>query len=134
MTDAAHPQYTTAEVIRAYISLRDAIEQITDEAKAKTDGMKAQLAQLGAYLHKQLHDAGEKSKGTAEGTAFIDTVDFAKVSNWDNTIQYIIENEAWHFLKKDINKSAVKEYVELHGVPPPGVDYVTKEECKVRRK
>ena len=44
--------------------------------------------------------SGETQKKTPSGTAFITTVDFANVAEWDAVLDFIKENEAWDMLEK----------------------------------
>lgn len=130
------PQVSTDDVILAYIALRDRKDRINADAKAQAAQIDEQLVQLQAWLHNNMLSAGLQSCGSQDGTAFFEDVKFAKVEGgqWDTTLQFIVENKAWHFLKKDINKTAVEEYIGQHGVPPPGINWVVKKEVKVRRK
>lgn len=121
-------------VIAKYVELRDQKAKIAADAKAQTEAIDVKLKTIEAWLHKKLHDLGAESFKTDFGTAFLKESDFCSVADWNATLSYIRENEAWHMLKKDVSKNAVVEYITEHQAPPPGINYGKKEEVQIRRK
>jgi len=126
-------QYKIDDIVARYVQLRDQKDKIAADAKAQTEQIVKQMQIIEGWLHTKLQELGVESFKTDAGTAFVKTSDFAGVQDFNLVIQYVKENEAWNLLKKDVNKTAVKEYLAEHGVPPPGVNYGTKQEVQVRR-
>lgn len=134
---AAQPnviQIKTDEVIAKYISLRDEKDRINAAAKAQVKGLDDQLGLIEAWLLNEFNLTGASSISSDFGTAFVKDSDYANVSDWNQTIEFIKANGMWQMLKKDVNKTAVKEFIDETGVPPPGVNWGSKREVQVRRK
>jgi len=126
-------QHKLDTVIAKYIELRDQKAKIAADAKSATEKIDADLKIIEGWLHAKLHEMGAESFKADCGTAFLKQSDYCNVSDWNQTLPFIRENEAWHMLKKDVSKAAVQEYIKEHNVPPPGVNYGMKEEVQVRR-
>ena len=132
MSEAAG-QFKIDDIVARYIDLRDTKAKLAADVKIKTEQIDTQLKVIEGWLHNKLHELGADSFKTEHGTAFLQTTDFCGVQDWNLTLQYIRENEAWNLLNKAVNKTAVKEYIAENQVPPPGVNYGQKEEVMVRR-
>ena len=128
------PQPTTEHLVQSYIQLRDKKEAIQHAADAQIAEIVKVMDAIEVHVHRLLNEAGEQSRSTKFGTAFKEKVTTAKCSNWDNLLAFIVENKAWQYLKRDVNKTAVEEYVAANGVPPPGVDRQQFEKVKFKRK
>ena len=53
------------------------------------------------------------------GTAFLTTVDFANVADWDAVLTFIRDTEAYDMLEKRVSKTAVRGYIEANKAVPP---------------
>ncbi len=73
-----------------------------------------------------------KSAGTGH-QAYFTTKDSVKVGDWDQTLAYIKENQAYHLLNQAVNKTSVKEFIEANKTPPPGVEYSSFRDLAWRR-
>jgi hypothetical protein len=128
------PQFKVDEVIAKYIDLRDRKDKINADAKAAVKAVDANLDIIEAWLLNQANEQGVSSFACDIGTAFVKETDFANVSDWNLTLPFIQTHGLWQMLKKDVNKTAVKEFIDANGVPPPGVNWGSKREIQVRRK
>ena len=126
-------ELSTDRVIETYLKLRAKKEAIEAEAKEKVVEIKANLLKLEAYLKEKMDAEGETSKKTPFGTAFITTTDFAQVGDWDATLSFIKENEAWDMLEKRVSKTAVRGYIDANKAVPDGVNYGTRIDVNVRK-
>lgn len=133
LEQSAEPQYKIEDVVLRYVQLRDQKDKIAADAKAQTETIGKQLQVIEGWLHGMLQKLGAESFKTEHGTAFIKQTDYAGVQDFNLVVEYVKQNDAWNLLKKDVNKTAVKEYINEHGVPPPGVNYGMKQEVQVRR-
>lgn len=127
-------QFNLTEIIAKYVALRDAKDAINAKAKADIKVIDVDLDIIEAWLLNQANEQGVNSFATDAGTAFVKETDYANVSDWNLTIAFIIENKMFQMLKKDVNKTAVKEFIDANGVPPPGVNWGAKKEVQIRRK
>jgi hypothetical protein len=126
-------QFKIEDVVARYIGLRDEKDKIEADAKARVEKLAEQMRIIEGWLHQQMQTLGVESFKTEYGTAFVKMTDFCGVQDWNLTLQYIQENQAWNLLNKAVNKTAVKEFIAENQVPPPGVNYGMKQEVQVRR-
>lgn len=121
-------------VIKKYIELRDDIDRVEAEAKAKKAPLVAAMETLGNVLLKLSNDqGGVKSFKTNAGTAFRQTVTRASVQNSDEFFEHLKTTGDFHLLTKAVNKTAVQDYINTHERPPPGVGWTVMHEMQVRR-
>ena len=121
------------EVISLYMRLRNEKAAIEADTKEKVADIKAKMAKVEAYIKQLADDQGVTSFKTKSGTAFVTTVDFASVSDWDAVLDYIKAHEAYDLLEKRVAKKAVREVIDSLGQVPPGVNYGTKIEVNFRK-
>lgn len=126
-------ELTVDQVVAGYLTLRGQKEQIKHEAEEKVRAIEANMDKMEAWLLEQANAQGVTSFKTKHGTAFLTTVDFANVADWDSVLRYIKENEAFDLLERRVSKTAVRGYIDNHGAVPSGVNYGTKLEVNVRK-
>ncbi len=124
---------TVDSVIGAYMVLRRNKEQIEAQAKEDIAKVKANMEKIEAWVKQQADTMGVTSFKTKHGTAFLTTTDYANVADWDAMLSYVRENDAYDMLEKRVSKTAVRGYIELNKVVPPGVNYGTKLEVNIRK-
>jgi hypothetical protein len=113
------------EAVDKYIRLR-ALKTEKDQAhKAAMATINNAMDQLEAWLLDQMNQLGIESVRTEAGTAYKTTNTSATVSDWEQTLPFIIENELWSMLERRVSKSAVEEYMQVNGELPPGVSVRT---------
>lgn len=120
------------KVIARYMQFRQERDDIERVAKEKIKTIDASMDKLEAFILAKMEAEGVTTFKTPFGTAFKSTSDFASVSSWDDTLEFIKDQEAWHLLERRVNKIAVREYVDSGSVPP-GVTYGTKVNVSIRR-
>jgi len=52
---------------------------------------------------------------------------------WNGILTHIRKFGNWNLLNKAVNKTAVKEYIEVHKAPPPGVKYDSYRDLQWRK-
>ena len=124
---------TVDKVIAKYIDCRKTKDAIESEAKAKVSDIKEQMAKLEAWLKEKADQDGVDSFKTSNGTAFLTTTDFARVEDWDSTLEFIKDNEAYDLLEKRVSKTAVRGYIEANKSVPSGINYGTRIDVNVRK-
>ena len=122
-----------SKIIDTYLSLRADKEAVEAKAKEKVSKIKEQMAKLEAYIKQRADEQGVDSFKTKVGTAFLTTVDFAQVADWDATLEFIKDNEAYDLLEKRVSKRAVRGYIEEQKEVPAGINYGTRIDVNVRR-
>jgi len=121
------------DVIRTYMKLRDQKAAIEGEVKERVSELKAKMEKLEAYLKTQMDAQGLTSFKSDYGTAFLTTTDYANVADWDATLNFIRDNDAYDMLEKRVSKIAVRGYIEITKAVPPGINYGTKLEVNIRK-
>lgn len=143
-TSAPQPQAQPAQapsgisvdvVIQKYIDTRDEIAEINKEAEARIAVLKEFQVKREAWLKGQLEALGVESLRAAAGTVFKDKKRFASVADNETFLSWV--HEDWDtrrfFLTKGVSKSMVEDRLAKGEVPPPGVNYTTVEDVKIRR-
>lgn len=124
---------TVDDVVALYVKLRGekgAIKAQADEAINKVD---VKLDKLEAWIKTKADEQGVTSFKTNHGTAFLTTVDYASVDNWDAMLKFVKENNAYDMFEKRVSKTAVRGYIDATKQVPSGVTYGTRIEVNVRK-
>lgn len=124
---------TVDRVVGAYLKLRNEKERIEAETKEKVRDIKEQMIKLEGWLMRRADEQGVTSFKTNNGTAFVTTVDFAQVADWDAVLDHVKANDAYDLLERRVSKRAVREYIDATNDIPPGVNYGSKLEVNVRK-
>jgi len=120
-------------VVAAYMKLRQKKDALKVEYEAKADVVKAKMQKIEAYIKELADQQGVTSFKTHHGTAFLTSVDYANVAEWDVTLKFIQDHNAWDMLEKRVSKRAVRGYIDANKEVPPGVNYGTRIEVNVRK-
>lgn len=121
------------DAIAAYIKLRDKKAQIKAEADKQMAEVTVKLDKLENWMKEQADAQGVTSFKTKHGTAFLTTVDFATVADWDVMLNFVKQNDAYDMFEKRVSKTAVRGYIDQMKAVPPGVNYGTRIEVNVRK-
>lgn len=126
-------EHKVDDIIGLYIKLRAKKDAIENKAKEDVKDIKAKLETLSQWIMAKADQDGVTSFKSKSGTAFVTTVDFANVADWDAVLDFIKTNDAYDMLERRISKTAVRGYIEAHKEVPAGVTYGTKIEVNVRK-
>lgn len=129
----SEPQINITDLVDRYIQLRDKKAEIMNAAKAKCARIDDALDKAEAALLAFFQTNGMDSASCGAGTAYTATRTSATVQDWDQTLEFIKGEEAWHLLEKRVSKKQVEEYVEANGDLPPGIKWSSEIIVNVRR-
>lgn len=121
------------EVIATYMRLRDKKAAIENEAREKVKAIVEKLDKLEAYLKLNMDEQGITSVKSEHGTAFLTTVDYANVQDWDAVLAFIRETGSYDMLERRVSKTAVRGYINEEKSVPPGINYGTRISVNVRK-
>jgi hypothetical protein len=127
------PEPNIEKVVSTYIKLRNSKAAVEAAAKEEVEIIKAKMVKLESWLLAQANEQNVTSFKTKSGTAFVTTVDYANVADWDAVLSFIKDNQAFDMLERRVSKTAVRGYIESMGKVPAGVNYGTKIEVNVRK-
>lgn len=122
-----------ADVISAFIKLRDDIDAMEKRQKEELKPLREKLGKCEIWLQNQIQLAGLQSLKSDKGTAFLHEVQTVSVPDWDMTRKFIQDKDMWDLLDRRVSKSAVLDYIETYGEVPPGVNVVRTKLVRVRR-
>lgn len=122
------------DAIKKYIEIRDLLEarnKKRDEAdKPYRDAMQA----LEGFLAQQFNEMGTDSIACrGVGTAYRSKLMSTKVADRGTFLGFVFDNKAEQFLTSAVSKEAVKDYIEQHQTPPPGIDVTFIHKINFRR-
>lgn len=124
---------TVDDVVALYVKLRNEKSEIKRKADEAAGAIETKLDKLEAWIKTKADEQGVTSFKTNHGTAFLTTVDYASVENWDAMVQFVKENDAFDMFEKRVSKTAVRGYIDATKQVPSGVTYGTRIEVNVRK-
>jgi hypothetical protein len=107
----------------AYLATEAELAKADAAHKEATAPLKEKLALLEQWLTTKAQEDGLENVKTAAGTVYWSVHHKATVAAREPFFAHCRETGAWDLLEARAAKTAVKSYVDAHGVPPPGVDY-----------
>jgi len=116
----------------AYVKTRDEIAALNKQI----DTLKELQAKRENYMLHQLEVLNLQNVKTPHGVTLFKTVkESVTIADWDAALQWVQENEAYEYLTKGFNKTAVLEFMgkDRENPPPPGVNFVAVRSLGVRK-
>lgn len=126
--------HSVRDVIDGFIKLRDQRDELRRKQAEEMKPYNQRMETLGNWLLGELTKLDSDSitkKGV--GTAFTSVRTSAKVTDWDETLPFILDNELTHMLERRVSKTALEEYIEANGESLPGVSITREKVINVRR-
>jgi hypothetical protein len=122
------------DAIEAYLALRKRLDEMKETHKAAEAEIAAKLEKLETFfLHFLNVSGGSSFQAKGIGTFFKQDVVSCSVKDWDATLAWIKEQDAWEFLERRVSKTVVQEYAAAQGQLPPGIDMTTAVAVRVRK-
>lgn len=116
-----------------YVQIRDQIRDMEKKHEEAIKPYKDALEQLGSVLLDHLTRTGLESARTASGTVYRTERVSASIQDVSAFWGHVVASQAWDLIDKRANKTAVTDYVSVHGTAPPGVNYAVSHVVGVRR-
>ncbi len=123
-----------AEVAKGYLTLRRQKEATAKRHKEELAPFKEKMTLMENFILRELDKEGEQSRTTPDATMFKRTKVTVAVQEWDVFLEWVKDNEAWHFLVKKAAESLVKDFLEEEGHLPPGISMRSEVAVSVRAK
>jgi hypothetical protein len=138
MTDPIQASPTTnvdvEKRVGQYIKLRDLKAEMTEKHDAELKPVTETMLMIEEELKSALNAVNATNMKTDAGTVSLSTKASASAADINAFWTWVITQGAFDMLDKKPNVTAITEYVQQHGVPPPGVNYNTRQGIGVRRK
>lgn len=124
----------TADYIAHYVKLRDKVDAMTKAFEESLVPYRQGMDAITGALTQEMDRLGTDSiKVNDVGTAYRSTVMGCKVADRDTFFKFVLDNEAVGFLTSAVTKESVKEYIDEHKCPPPGIDVTFIKKLNIRR-
>ncbi len=117
-----------------YVQLRTKIKQIKDKQAEELKPYNEALEALNNLLLAHLISTNTDSASSSSGTVYKSAKETASISDAAAFWTYVVTQANFDLLDKRANLTAVKDHIEQHKQPPPGVNFNSRAVVGVRRK
>lgn len=122
------------QLVQKYVTLRNRKAELKAKFDADTADINQTLDRCEQYFLKTMNAQGLDALPTEFGVPYKQRRTSATVGDWDATLGFIREQEAWHMLEKRVAKNAVEEYRTEHDDLPPGINWREEIVVNVRAR
>jgi hypothetical protein len=123
---------TYEEAATKYVALRAEVDRIDREAKTATAEIKSTMLDIERWFTLRAQEEGLTKIPTTAGTAYWASHSSATVADRHALFEFCKENDSWDLVESRVSKTAVRSFIEGHGVPPPGVNFSTVQVFNLR--
>ena len=123
------------QLVKAYIKMRDARQQLLREFDEADDRIKQQQDVVQQALLELCKETGTDGLKTSAGTVTRTIKTRYWTSDWNSMKNFIIENDAFELLEQRVHQTNMKSFLEENpNLMPPGMNIDSKYAITVRRK
>lgn len=126
-------QHSADEVIREFVSLRDARAVLKEQYEADDAGMKENMEKRDTWLLQKLKADKVDSIRTEYGTAYTQTKTKFSVADWPSYWKFVGDNQRFDLLEKRPSQGALSKMLEENETMPPGLNRFTEQSVTIRR-
>ena len=125
----------TDKLVRAYIKIRDARKELSDEYERQDSGLKESLEIIEAQLLEACKAIGADSIRTPYGTLSRTVKKRYWTNDWHSFYAFLKEHEALELLEKRVSQTNMSTFLEQNpALHPPGLNVDSRYSVVVRRK
>lgn len=122
------------KLVRVYMKMRAAIQEIEKEYDTKLEELKAQQQLVKNSIKDQMLSMGSKSIRTDFGTVVLAQKTRYYTNDWESFKQFVIDNDAVDLLEKRIAQSNMAKFLEENpSLVPPGLNSDSEFDVSVRK-
>jgi ATP-dependent Lon protease len=123
------------QLVKAYIKMRDARQQLLREFDEADDRIKQQQDVVQQALLELCKETGTDGLKTSAGTVTRTIKTRYWTSDWNSMKNFIKENDALELLEQRVHQTNMKSFLEDNpNLMPPGMNIDSKYAITVRRK
>ena len=133
--DVPHENPKLDELVKVYLTIRDAKSKLYNEYQLKSGELEDELKKIEVVLLDECDKVGASSIRTSVGTVTRTVKEDYTCGNWDEFKQYILQEGALELLAQKIHQSNFREFMANHegeGLPP-GISSIREYRATVRR-
>ncbi len=121
------------ELAERYAKIRDKVAELEAAHKDKLAPYKDAMEKIEAHMLGVFNEQGSENVKTSFGTFYKAKATSATVSSKEDFKAYVIANERWDLTDLRASKTAVNDFVESAGEPPPGVNWTASFKVNFRK-
>ena len=135
LEQAVHESPKLDEMVKAYIAIRTARENLYRQYKTKDNELGGELSQLEQVMLDECNSLNVESVRTNNGTITRTIKQQFACNNWDEFKSYVLEHGALELLQQRIHNGNFTEHMANHegeGLPP-GISSVREFSVVIRK-
>tara|TARA_R110002126_G_scaffold259850_1_gene402827 strand:- start:384 stop:815 length:432 start_codon:yes stop_codon:yes gene_type:complete len=135
LEQAVHESPKLDEMVKAYIAIRTARENLYRQYKTKDNELGGELSQLEQVMLEECNSLNVESVRTNNGTITRTIKEQFACNNWDEFKSYVLEHGALELLQQRIHNGNFTEHMANHegeGLPP-GISSVREFSVVIRK-
>lgn len=134
MTDTEQPTQTVEEMVKVYIKIRTAIEDLEAEHEAKLAKLEEEKDIVSQHLLNICNEQNVDSLRTPAGTVSRRVTSRYWTSDWEHMYEFIREHDAMFLLERRIHNGNMKQFLEENPeVMPIGLQADRKFVIQIRK-
>ena len=133
MSDVPTPTADFDKFVEKFVRLRDKISELEGKQKEEIAPYKDMLEKLSGIMLEHLNQISADSVRTSAGTVSRLSKHTATIADMSAFWTWVVTQGNFDFIDKKANAVAVREFIEEHKTPVPGVNFSTRQTVGVRR-
>jgi len=134
MTDTTQPTQTVEEMVKIYIKIRNAIEQLEEEHESKVKKLEEERDIVSQHLLNICNEQNLDSLKTPAGTVSRTVSTRYWASDWEQMYDFIKEHDAPQLLERRIHNGNMKQFLDENpDTLPIGLQADSRYTIKVRK-
>lgn len=121
------------DYVDKYLDLRRRKEEIEARHKEELAPIKNAMSKLEDYFASYMDREGLENLKGPSGTAYSSVLTSVTTPDKATFMEFVKERQAWYLLDVRPSKTAVEEWIEDKGAPPPGLDVKKVRKINVRK-
>jgi len=127
------PPVDVEKRVGQFVMLRDMKAALKEKHDSEMKPINDTMEMIKDELKVALNSVNADNMKTGSGTVSLNTKYSASAADIDMFWAWVVTQAAFDMLDKKPNVTAIREYVEQHGVAPPGVNFSSFQDIGVRR-
>lgn len=127
------PPVDVEKRVGQFVMLRNMKAELKAKHESEMKPITETMEMIKDELKAALQSVHADNMKTSSGTVSLTTKYSASAADLDMFWTWVVTQAEFDMLDKKPNVTAIREYVEQHGVPPPGVNFTSFQDIGVRK-
>lgn len=124
---------TPESAARELLAVKDQLAKLDKEYKDRKKPLQEKAELIERWFKIRAEKEGVEGWKTSSGTIFFSTLERISVADFQQTISFIKEHDAYELLTNAVSKKAVLDWKKEHGELPPGLNYSAQRTVNFRK-